>query len=147
MREASRLLMKGSWSTVWSSILTPASLTGVILWMRSTSRRSPRCIEIVFCYNLLVRTHFIIVKIRCTGLAPCEFEFPFSPSLESAFLGPRCTLMSLLKLPFDVGLQGYLTYKKTPSTKDPTVGLYLGPCVGPRGGGCLMNEVPLYRAS
>ena len=106
--------MKGPWSTVWSSILTLASWTGVISWMRSTSRRSPRCIETVLYYNLLVRTHFIIVKIRCTGLAPCEFEFPLPASLESAFLGPRCTLMSLLKLPFDFGLQGYLTYKKTP---------------------------------
>jgi len=29
------------------------------------------------------RVHFIIVKIRCTGLAPWEFEFPFPGSLTS----------------------------------------------------------------
>ena len=28
--------------------------------------------------NLLVRIHFIIVMIRWTGLAPLEFESPFS---------------------------------------------------------------------
>ena len=31
-----------------------------------------------FIYNLLVRIHFIIVMNRWTGLAPWEFEFPFS---------------------------------------------------------------------
>ena len=36
--------------------------------------------------NLLVRIHFIIVMIRWTGLAPWEFEFPFSGSLTSTFL-------------------------------------------------------------
>ena len=36
--------------------------------------------------NLLVRNHFIIVMIRWTGLAPCEFEFPFPGSLTSTFL-------------------------------------------------------------
>ena len=33
--------------------------------------------------NLLVRIHFIIVMIGCTGLAPWEFEFPFPGSLAS----------------------------------------------------------------
>ena len=37
--------------------------------------------------NLLVRIHFIIVMIRWTGLAPWEFEFPFSGSLTPTFLG------------------------------------------------------------
>jgi len=36
--------------------------------------------------NLLVRIHFIIVKIGWTGLAPREFEFPFPGSLISTFL-------------------------------------------------------------
>ena len=34
-----------------------------------------------FIDNLLVRTHFIIVMIRWTGLAPWEFGFPFPGSL------------------------------------------------------------------
>jgi len=41
--------------------------------------------------SLLVRIHFIIVMIRWTGLAPCEFEFPFSGSHTSTFLAPRTT--------------------------------------------------------
>ena len=36
-----------------------------------------------FIGNLLVRIHFVIVMIRWTGLAPCEFEFPFPGSLTS----------------------------------------------------------------
>ena len=36
--------------------------------------------------NLLVQIHSIIVMIRCTGLAPWEFEFPFRGSLISTFL-------------------------------------------------------------
>ena len=39
-----------------------------------------------FFDNLLVRIHFIIVMIRWTGLAPLEFEFPFSGSLTSICL-------------------------------------------------------------
>ena len=31
-----------------------------------------------FIDHLLVRVHFIIVMIRWTGLAPWDFEFPFS---------------------------------------------------------------------
>ena len=38
-----------------------------------------------FIDNLLVRTYFIIVMIRWTGLAPWEFEFPFPGALH-AFL-------------------------------------------------------------
>ena len=34
----------------------------------------------------LVRIHFIIVMIRWTGLAPCEYESPFPGSLTSTFL-------------------------------------------------------------
>ena len=37
--------------------------------------------------NLLVRIHFIVVMIRWTGLAPWEFEFPFTGSLTSTLLG------------------------------------------------------------
>ena len=36
-----------------------------------------------FIDNLLVRIHLITVMIRCTGLAPWEFEFPFPDSLAS----------------------------------------------------------------
>ena len=39
--------------------------------------------------NLLDRIQNIIVMIRCTGLAPWEFEFPFPCSLISTFLGCR----------------------------------------------------------
>ena len=39
-----------------------------------------------FLDNLLVRTHFIIVMRRWTGLAPWKFEFPFPGSLISTFL-------------------------------------------------------------
>jgi len=38
-----------------------------------------------FVHNLLPQIHFIIVMIRWTGLAPWEFEFPFSGSLVSTF--------------------------------------------------------------
>ena len=41
---------------------------------------SPREREF-FIDNLMVRTHYIIVMIRWTGLAPWEFEFPFPGSL------------------------------------------------------------------
>jgi len=43
--------------------------------------------ESFFIDDLLVRVHFIIVMIRWTGLAPWEFEFPFSGSLTSTFPG------------------------------------------------------------
>ena len=36
--------------------------------------------------NLLVRTHFIMMMIWWTGLAPWEFEFPLPGSLTSTFL-------------------------------------------------------------
>ena len=36
-----------------------------------------------FIDNLLVRAHFIIVVIRCTGLAPWGFQFPVPGSLTS----------------------------------------------------------------
>ena len=39
-----------------------------------------------FVDNPLVRIHLIIVVIRWTGLAPGEFESPFSGSLTSTFL-------------------------------------------------------------
>ena len=39
-----------------------------------------------FIDNLLVRLHFIIEVIWCTGLAPWEFEFPFPCSFTSTFL-------------------------------------------------------------
>jgi len=39
-----------------------------------------------FIENLLVRMHFIIEMIWWTGLAPWEFEFPFSGSIISTCL-------------------------------------------------------------
>ena len=42
-----------------------------------------------FIDNLLVRVHFVIEMIRWTGLVPWEFEFSFSGSLASTFLGGR----------------------------------------------------------
>ena len=42
-----------------------------------------------FLDNLLVRIHLIILVIRWTGLAPWQFEFPFSGSLTSTFLDPQ----------------------------------------------------------
>jgi len=41
-----------------------------------------------FIDNLLVQIHFIVVMFRWTGLAPWEFDFPFSGSLTSTFLAP-----------------------------------------------------------
>ena len=41
-----------------------------------------------FIDNLLVRIHFIIARTRSIGLAPWEFEIPFSSSLTPAFLAP-----------------------------------------------------------
>ena len=40
-----------------------------------------------FIDNLLVRIHLIIEMIWRTSLAPWEFEFPFTGSLTSTFLG------------------------------------------------------------
>ena len=43
----------------------------------------------LFIDNLLVGIHFIIVRIRWTGLALWEFEFTFPGSLTSTFLCSR----------------------------------------------------------
>ena len=40
----------------------------------------------------------------------------------------------------DDGVQGYLAHKKLPPPYDPTVGLYLGPCGGPGGGGAVSHK-------
>ena len=40
-----------------------------------------------FVENLLARIDIIIVMIRKTGLAPWEFDFPFSGKLTCTFLG------------------------------------------------------------
>ena len=42
-----------------------------------------------FVDNLLVRTHFIIVMILWTGIAPWEFEFHFPGSLIYTLLEAR----------------------------------------------------------
>ena len=47
-----------------------------------------------FIDNLLVRIHFIIEMFWWTGLAPWEFEFPFSGSLISTFLKHISTFLS-----------------------------------------------------
>jgi len=50
-------------------------------------RGRPRYPERVFSIdNLLVRIHLIVEMIWWTGLAPWEFEFPFSGSLVCTFL-------------------------------------------------------------
>ena len=41
-----------------------------------------------FIENMLIRIHCIILMMRWTGLALCEFEFPFPGSLTSTFLHP-----------------------------------------------------------
>jgi len=82
-----------------------------------------------FIDNLLVRIHFIIEMIWWTGLAPWEFESPFPGSLTYTFL---VTARQVRTLTSDHVLQGYLAPKKPPH---PTVGLYLGPYGGPKGGG------------
>ena len=76
--------------------------------------------------NLLVRIHFIIEKIRWTGLAPWEFEFPLSGSLVSTFLAHLWYLYSscrrrsphAARSPRSTGntkaLQGHLAHKKHP---------------------------------
>ena len=51
-----------------------------------------------FIDNLLVRIHFIMEMIWWTGLAPWEFEYPFSGSLTSTFLGAQVT--------FRLGVEG-----------------------------------------
>jgi hypothetical protein len=45
-----------------------------------------------FIDSLLARIHFTIVMIRWTGLAPCEFEYPFTSSLPFTFLVRRCQM-------------------------------------------------------
>ena len=60
-------------------------MTAVLLSKRSSA---PLLEREFFIGNLLVRIHFIIVMIRWTGLAPWQFEFPFSGSLTSTFLAP-----------------------------------------------------------
>ena len=39
-----------------------------------------------FIDNLPIRINFIVVMTRRTGLAPCEFEFPFPGILTSTVL-------------------------------------------------------------
>jgi len=58
-------------------------------------RLGPAAEREFFITNLLVRIHVIIVMIEWTGLAPWEFEFPFSGSLTSTFLCPRHACQAL----------------------------------------------------
>ena len=60
-----------SWRII-ERVLAQVPKTVVAIMMESEGRK------------LLLRIHFIIVMIRWTGLAPWEFEFPFS--LTSTFL-------------------------------------------------------------
>ena len=74
--------------TAWRPLRAPGRRTG----RTGLSRTSRPCfawevLERDFSIdNLLVRIHVIIVMIRWTGLAPWEFEFPFSGSRTSTFL-------------------------------------------------------------
>ena len=66
---------------VWRIRLLPPSTLSVVCCSRPNLTERE-----FFIVNLLVRIHFIIEMIRWTGLAPWEFEFPFSGSLASTFL-------------------------------------------------------------
>ena len=57
---------------------------------------------------------------------------PFRVVASSLGRGPSEVLLQLL---LKLSLQGYLAHKKTPPPQDPKVGLCLGPCGGPWGGG------------
>ena len=66
-----------------------------------------------FIDNLLVRIHFIIVMIRWTGLAPCEFGFPYPGSLTSTFLKQIAAKKSKMQredLPSDLLLPQVFSY-------------------------------------
>ena len=63
----------------------------------------------MFVDNQLVRIHFIIDTILCTGLAPWAFESPFSGSLTSTFLNQVRNLWDFYPL------LGPLVQKKCPS--------------------------------
>jgi len=66
-----------------------------------------------FIDNLLVRNHFIIVMIRWTGLAPCEFELPFPGSLTFTFLGSGERTPDPNPPRKNAGIvRGYLAHKK-----------------------------------
>ena len=54
-----------------------------------------------FIDNLLVRSHYIIVMIRWTGLAPWKLEFPFPGILASTFLSHTAHLPSVPLLAAD----------------------------------------------
>ena len=64
--------------------------------------------------NLLVRIHFIIVMIRWTGLAPWEFEFPFSGSLIPTFL-----VRFLFLEPREVALEGRVDDQRQDEGDEP----------------------------
>jgi len=57
----------------------------LIFSLLPTAQRAPK--KQFFTDNLLVRIHCIIVKIWWTGVAPWEFESPFTGSLIRTFLG------------------------------------------------------------
>ena len=63
-----------------------SSLVSGLEWMRLTSSPPGELKREIFIDNLLVQIHFIIGMMGWTGLAPCEFEFPFPGSLTSTFL-------------------------------------------------------------
>ena len=64
-----------------------------------------------FIDNLLVRIHSIIVMTRWTGLAPWEFDFPFSSSPTSTF-----KLLCLFFLARDCPLREFIDYKTSLTT-------------------------------
>jgi hypothetical protein len=49
-----------------------------------------------FIGNLLVRIQFIIEMVRCIGLAPWGFEFPFPSSRTSIFLDQQKRIESVI---------------------------------------------------
>ena len=69
------MVVLGGWAFLMSEVPLHRSLS----LANETSHLASAQTEVVkrefFIDNLLVRTHFIIVMIRWTGLAPWEFEF------------------------------------------------------------------------
>ena len=58
-----------------------------------------------FLDNLLFQIHYIIVMVMSTGLAPCEFEFPFPGSLTPSFLELIIFVNNLVCVPHAAGFR------------------------------------------
>ena len=93
IRPVEHLTMHPTSRLMWWKLGHMASQISVGNRVGPTHTRSSRAYTLPtekesFIDNLVVRIHFIIVTIRCTSLAPWEFEFPFPGSLTCTFLTP-----------------------------------------------------------